>query len=782
MYPVSEAYLQAIQQHTIATRWSGTLKTKDGVEYQITPSLIAEGGAKLTRQLCPSKDITIGSTCSAQLDLKLKLRDVSRYTLMQAKVTMTHELRLQDGSWEAVPLGEFTVTEPPEHGKDELTIHAYDNMQKFNGEFGETLVGKPYDILNRACNVCGVELGTGQDEIANMPNGSVETWNLADIQIYTWRDLIGYMAGFLCCNAMCGVDGKLYLIPYRMVADRVIPPGWRFEYKPCDYECYYTSLTHYFHISQEYESVILAPGGLDYDLGENPFIQFNADDVRRSVLTAIINKLAEAVYTPFSAKLPGDPSILPGDVLEFTGNHAVEGKLSVVTKQVITLHKGMTVECSGDDPNLNVLTVQEKRIRTAAKNSNKDGLFYYDFANATEVAIGDGQRGKIIEFHYTTTKRTHVDFHAELKCLVETTEGYDEGSNTYIERDGVVEITYLQGGDEVTAYYPADLLTDGTQLMHLLYAWWASSNIMSSFEVHVKCIGCSITIPAGAARGYLAGPGLVGEVDWDGTLYIYDDFRPVNFGTVAKRFSGDLVPTVGTPTRRTLLDRVLRRDFFRTVAKRFRDRIGPYSTTRLFNVPYSDAEMAKESVVTSGGVWANADPNVDGTVTMPDTAVPRILQAKSLHTSATGDVTYVVSFDGGESWWYWSNGWTAYEGGYGMVESTMLAITDKQWKPMLYDLGNVMIRAILEEDASLTDIQIITANASDWSDASHLEVTGQDYYLVMSRDRTELRYEWVYQSQETEIDIGRMSRIDIDTTIYSEVWDICSHARAQPDR
>lgn len=781
MYPVSEAYLQAIQQHTIATRWSGTLKTRDGVEYEITPSTICEGGGKLTRQLCPSKDLTIGATCSAQLDLKLNLQGVSRYTLMHATVSLTHSLRLQDGSWEDVPLGIFEVTEPPERAKDVLTIHAYDNMQKFNEDFDATLVGKPYDIITHACRVCGVELGTSQSEILNMPNGSVETWNLADIRIYTWRDLIGFMASFLCCNAICGPDGKLYMLPYRMEADRSIPPSWRWDYTPTDYECYFTSLTHYFHISQEYESVILGPGGLDYDLGENPFIQFNADEVRRSVLTAIINRLAEAMYTPFKGKFPVDPSIMPGDVLEFSGNHAVEGKLSVVTKQVITLHRGMTLECNGDDPNLNVLTEQEKRLRTAAKNSNKDGMFYYDFINATDVTIGDGQRAKVIEFHYTTTKRTHVDFHAELKCLVETSEDYDAGSGTYIEPDGVVEVTYYQGGDPVTAYYPVDLLTDGTQLMHLLYTWWASSNIVSSFEVHIKCIGCSITIPAGAARGYMAGPGLVGEVNWDGTLYIYDKFPPVDFATVRKKFTGDLEPILGTPTAPTLLDRVRKHNFLRTVAKKFKALLVQHVASR-FSVPYNDEEMEKVSVETVGGVWANADPAVDGTVTTPNTTVPRILQVRSWHTSSSGDVTYVASFDDGETWWYWSDGWTPYEGGYGMVESTMVTIPAKQWKAKLMGQGKVRIRAILEKDASLTDMQIITSTATDWDAPSHLQLVCDEYYIVKSRDRTVLRYEWLYRSEEVPIDVGRMSAIDIDTTAYGEVTEIYAHAHVPGDR
>lgn len=707
MYPVSDAYLEASRQHTVATKWTGMLTTLDGAVYEITPSLIEAGSGKLTRQICPSKDLVIGGTCASQLDIKLKLADVSRYTLMHAKLTMSHALQLADGSWESVPLGEFEVTEPPERKRSTITLHAYDNMQRFNGSFDGTVIGKPYEILLNACGTCGVGLGTTQDEIANYPNGDLETWNLAGITIYTWRDLIGHVASLLCCYAYCGPDGRLYVEPYRMTADRSIPPSRRFEYTPTDYECYYTSITHYFHTTQEYESVSLAAGGLDYDLGENPFIQFNIEEERHAALTAIISKLSELRYTPFTAKMPSDPSIMPGDVLEFTGNHAVEGKLAAVTKQVITLHGGMTIECGGDDPNLNVLTDQEKRIRTAAQNSNKDSVFYYDFHNVTEITLEDGDRARIIVFHYITTRRTHVDFHAELKCQVETTETYDEESRTYTEHDGVVELTYLQSGYEVTEYYPVELLCDGTQLMHLIYAWNAEANVIGTFEVLMRCRGCSVTIAEGAARGYLAGPGLAGEAGWDGTVYVYDEFEPVDFGRIHGRFTGEAVPTLGTPDQAAVTDRLPRHNFLRTLTKPFQAKVGASGLHR-FSVPYNDDEMEKTDVQTVGSVWANAAADTDGTVTTPSCAVDRIVKVTSAHTDNTGDVTYLASFDDGETWYSYAGGsWALHDSGYGMVEGVLSAITEPEWAAMIQG-GTVKIRAIIRGDATLADIQIFT--------------------------------------------------------------------------
>lgn len=713
MYAVSEQYLRSIAAHTVTVDWYGSIRCVNGVVYQITPSVIDEGSGKITRQICAGEDLDIGTTCAAQLDLTLRLPNVSRYELFNATVKLEFRLRLPDRSWETVPIGEFTITDPPERSLDLISITAYDNMMKFNRNFSATVQGTPYAILSFACDTCGVELGTSQETIANYPNGSIETWNFADLQIYTYRDLVGYMASYLACFAFIGVDGKLYLKPYGTEPDRTVSEDWRFDYKPKDYEAYYTSLSAYFAVTEEYEDVVLSTYGLDYDLGANPFIQFNADDIRRAVLTNIITKLSEISYTPFTAKLPCDPSLMVGDVLNFTGNHAMDGKLACITKQVIRINGKMDVSCGGDDPNLNVLTATEKKIQTASRNSKKDGMYYYDYVNAEEITIGDGRTASVILFNYTTTKETHVDFHAEIKARVETTETYDEATDTYTEHDGVLYVTYRSGGDEVTDYYPVDSDFDGTKLFHLLYTWWASGNIISSFEVLIRCEGCSIIIEQGASRGYLAGVGLVGDVAWDGGVYVYDELEPIDFGRIRKQFESSVETVLAAPEDGSVTQALGRRNFMRTILKGFTETLGAKALHR-FSVPYNDNEVAKVNIVTSGSVWQNeivysedSAIYLEGTVTTPEKQVDRILQVTSHRTPGSGDVTYLASFDGGETWYSYAAGWSPYESGYGMTASVMADIPETDWAAMTVN-HTIMIRAILQGNATLTDIQIYT--------------------------------------------------------------------------
>lgn len=705
MYSVSESYLNQITKQAVHTNWYGTVKSASGAVYSFDASTIVEGSGKVTREISTGDDIQIGTTCSAELDIDLVLPNVDRYDLYNGTVSLFFQLQLEDGSWETVPVGIFTISEPPERSQNVVSIHAYDSMLKFNRNFGITLAGVPYYLLNYACNACGVELGTEQGEIANYPNGTVETYTYADAQIYTYRDFIGYVASYLGSYAYIGSDGKLYVKPYSMTAVRDISPSWRFEYKPQDYEAFYTSIEAFFEVSGETESISVGSNGLTYELGSNPLIQFNADSVRKSVLTNIITALSNVSYTPFTAKVPCDPALTVGDVLNFTGNHAVDGKLSAITKQVITINGGMELSCAGSNPNLNVLTEKEKAIQTASKNSNKDGMYYYDYANSDVIHIADGETVQVILFNYTTNKETHVDFHGEIKCFVDTTEEYDESTDTYTEDDGVIYVIYKSGGQEITEYYPVDTFFDGIHLLHLLWTWWASANIISDFEVLIRCEGCSIDIPQGASRGYIAGVNLVGDKAWDGSVRVSDEFKPIDFSIIHKKFTSDVDSKSDTPLNSGPVQNIKKLNFF-SILQGFTDSVGAKRLHR-FDVTYNRNDMTYDNVVVSNNVWVLDNKTKLGTITTPNCEVDKIVTVTSRHSG--NDVAYLVSFDGGTTWWTYADDWVEpdyTQDVYGMFEGTLRSIATAQWAKKLN--GTVMVRAILIENATLTDIQIYT--------------------------------------------------------------------------
>ena len=103
MYPVSEAFLQAVQENTRSYYWTGKITTKAGVEYAFGAKDIVKGSGYITRQCCGSMEIELGTVYAAEMGITL-FSDIDRYTLEDAVITLSYHLKLPDGSEEEVPM------------------------------------------------------------------------------------------------------------------------------------------------------------------------------------------------------------------------------------------------------------------------------------------------------------------------------------------------------------------------------------------------------------------------------------------------------------------------------------------------------------------------------------------------------------------------------------------------------------------------------------------------------------------------------------------------------
>ena len=110
MYPVSEAFLSAVQENTRRYYWTGKITTKAGVVHEFSEKEIVKGSGYISAQCCDSNEMELGTVYASEMGITLFL-DVDRYTLEDAKVELFYHLELEDGSWEEVPMGIFEVSE-----------------------------------------------------------------------------------------------------------------------------------------------------------------------------------------------------------------------------------------------------------------------------------------------------------------------------------------------------------------------------------------------------------------------------------------------------------------------------------------------------------------------------------------------------------------------------------------------------------------------------------------------------------------------------------------------
>lgn len=710
MYEVSDAFREAMKRPVQHFRLRGQVIV--GLRsFYFTEDNIQKKSFNISNQCSGNELVEIGTVYTAELSATFLRMNFPRYSLKGARIIPRLELLTSEG-YEPVPLGVFLISEA-NWTTWGVEITAYDNMSKFDkAVYLNASQGTIFDFLSLACNTCGVELGMDQFDVQDLPNGRESLAIYQDNDIETWRDLVSWCAQTTGTFATMDRAGKLVLRKYGTEPVDTIDDYHRYTgAKFSDFETRYTGLsivnmaaktTQYYGLPVD--------DGLTYNLGSNPLIQYGLEETLTAQRTAILDAIAVIKYVPMEVDMIGSPAYDLGDVIVFSEGVADAEKLSCVTKYDWTYGGTYTVTGVGQNPALaSARSKTDKDITGLLSATNEDVIHYYDYINAEEYHIGDGDKAEIIVFHYITTKATHIDFHAEIKYYLETSETDDEDAREYTENDGILKVTYYLSGDEITEYHPIETVLDGDHLLHLLFTWQSSANVVGTFTVELELNGGEIWIEQSAARGYIAGQGLVGDDAWDGTVRIEEEVPAIDVSVTAGNYEGAVAFYFGQAYDYGPTDQFPTVDVRDLLLGGFTEAVAGLSHLHRFDVKYAAGLMTYENITidTSAGVWRLTNTEISGTVTTPAAAVSQVKKVTSRHSG--DDVAYIVSFDAGEHWWTYVDEWREpdyTQDVYGMFEGTMRSISEATWAEKLD--GSLMVRAILVGSATLTDIQIYT--------------------------------------------------------------------------
>ena len=352
MYPVSEAFLQAVQGNTRKYYWTGKITTVAGVEYSFTQEDIVKGSGYITAQCCGNSEIELGAVYAAEMGISLFL-DIDRYTLEDAKVELSYHLRLADGSYEGVPMGIFEVSEA-NRTVHVLELKAYDYMLRFDQDFnGFETIGTAYGMMALCSTACGVELAQSQAEIEALPNGSELLSIYPENDIETYRDVLYFTAqvlgGFFCINR----DGKLEFRQYGNMPVMEILQKHRFSSSFSDFVTRYTAVSSTNLRTQTAEYYALEEDdGLTMNLGINPLLQFGLEETREELCRNILVALSVVNYVPFDSDTIGNPALDLGDVLIFSGGQADNQQITCVTSFTVKIGGRQSLKCVGKNPRL----------------------------------------------------------------------------------------------------------------------------------------------------------------------------------------------------------------------------------------------------------------------------------------------------------------------------------------------------------------------------------------------------------------------------------------------
>ncbi len=597
MYPVSEAFLRAVQENTRRYYWTGKITTKGGAVYPFGYEDIVKGSGYVSAQCCGSAEIELGTVYAAEMGVTL-FSQIDRYTLDGARVELFYHLRVEGGGFEEVPMGIFEVSEANRRLHC-LELKAYDYMLRFEKSFnGFESVGNAWAFLELCCKACGVEMENTKAEIEGMLNGRELLSIYPENDIGTYRDVLFFvgqvLGGFFCINRR----GRLELRKYGAEPVMEVQGRHRFSSSFSDFITRYTAVSSTNLRTQTAEYYALdRDDGLTMNLGVNPLLQFGLEETRRQLCGNILADLSVVNYVPFDSSTIGNPALDLGDVLTFSGGQADGEQMTCITSFQCRIGGRQSLKCVGKNPRLaQAKSKNDKNISGLLNQIEAGKVGIHTFTNASAYTVAEDDV-RIISIEFAAKEETHVQFFGQAVVDVRAAQtertasasgsivvpipaagtdagaetggngdsaGEDEGSAgdgsgtggstditvevelpvTWTE-DGkaVAYVTYEFNDSEILAHCPAETWGSGKHILSLYYPIDnLVPNITNTFNVYLRMENGTGEIGTGGCIASISGQGMAAAAAWDGTVMVEEYVSRFAFGggLGMKGFAGEM--------------------------------------------------------------------------------------------------------------------------------------------------------------------------------------------------------------------------------------------------
>ena len=413
-----------------------------------------------------------------------------------------------------------------------------------------------------------MELAQSREEIEGLLNGTELFGIYQENDIETWRDFLYYLAQALGCFATIDRFGKLLLMPYTNIPSKVVDSKHRFSSSFSDFVTRYTALSSTNKKTEKAEYYAKDPDdGLTMNLGVNPLLQFGLEETRKKIINGILDAICIVEYVPFDSDTIGDPALDLGDVLQFTGGHADENKMSAITSITTKINGKQSVKCVGKNPKLaEAKSKNDKNISGLISSISENRLSVYTFTNALALDVG-AAKVSIINMEFASGDETNAEFHAQ--CIFQVASNAversvkaeteidinsidDEGKKIEEKKvisfpinwseDGKSELTiyYMLDGHEVEEFHPKESWLSGNHLLTMYYPIIEmEANQLHTFEVLVSMKNGSAHIDDQDIMATITGQGLGVQDRWDGRITADDTLEPIEFAGMKTHILGE---------------------------------------------------------------------------------------------------------------------------------------------------------------------------------------------------------------------------------------------------
>lgn len=521
MYPVTNAFLNAMRRSSQKTRLGGKLKSAAGADIAtLSDNDFLKNTVTIKNKCSDSTDVKLGGVFVGEFKATLiNTHNQARGSWRGKRIAPTFGLLTGVNTWEDIPCGEFTIDSATwtENG---VEITAYDAMAKFEKDLPATqTTGKFYDIVTAICEACGVPFGMTRIETEALPNGNILLSLFSENDCKTYRDVLYWLAQTVAGFATIDRTGALVFRSYQQPEVYEVTSDDRLRgSKFSDFKTKYTGLSV---VDMQNKTTVYIHAEIDdgatMNLGSNPFIQYGVESTKDAMRRAILEAIQTIQFTPFKSSMLGNPAFDLGDVLLFTDGIAEEEPCCLMSYEW-RLKQTYSLEGYGANPALtSAQSKTDKDINGLSKSSSSNEIRFFSYVNAAGYEVGTAQQ-QVSSVRFSNDKETEIETWTEIQLETEL--------NSASEAMQVQAFYYLDG--DLLAYSPIETYRDSA--LHILGLHWfqlISDTMPHTWVVKLKATGGTVTINPAGVHTVIKGQGLAKQAGWDGTISASDNIGSV---------------------------------------------------------------------------------------------------------------------------------------------------------------------------------------------------------------------------------------------------------------
>lgn len=314
MYAVSDKFHDAVMAGKPTklrlSFFEGTIETEN----------ISSNGLSYSSMAFAEEEVTIGSACSAEIDVTLINHNGIIYNYDFDGTEFIAEIGvLIEGEYEWVPLGVFISEKPDKLKSTLISLTAHDRMVMFDKDADSFLSSLSYPITLKGVFIalCGY-VGVPYVD-ADFPNaGKVFETALIDAQGVTCREVLQWIAEAACSFARINRQGACELKWFAKTGVTFTKTPQRSDYFNIAIAEYSVSRINKLQVSGSETDigVIVGTGTNGYHIVDNPFLYGYTDAQIRPYAKTIYDRLcAFPSYTPIEMDAVGDWAVDVGDII-----------------------------------------------------------------------------------------------------------------------------------------------------------------------------------------------------------------------------------------------------------------------------------------------------------------------------------------------------------------------------------------------------------------------------------------------------------------------------------